>query len=356
MFFATAMQGFLPNLILPFFISLVISFALSPFIIKLASRFGFVDDPKKVHPGILHSIPIPRAGGVAMFLGFAITTLIFVPWDLKVLGLVLGSFFTVLIGTIDDKWPLSPYLRLLLQPLTALMVIGLGVRIPNGILSNPWGGYITLPYFWEVLLLVFWMVWVMNMVNWGKGVSQLSGIGTIAFLVLAVVSLRYQAGNPDQMRTALLAVILAGSCLSFLPFNFPLEKMLPGFGASTFIGFNIAVLAILSGGKLAAALIVLGLPMLDMGIAIVRRIKNKKNPFIGDREHFYHKLLDLGFSKRVVILIYWAITLILGFLAIGLKREDKILVLLLLSIIVVSLFVGITLILSRLPRKNNLQG
>lgn len=349
--------AFWGSLIYPFLFSFLISLSLTPLVIKLARSFGFVDDPKKSqHPAILHSTPIPRAGGIAMFLGFVLTTLIFVPWDLKVLGIFFGSFLTVLVGTIDDKWPLSPYWRLFLtQPLAALIVIGLGVRIPGGVLSNPWDGYFFLPPLLESVLLVFWIVWVMNMINWGKGVSQLSGVGVIVFLTIAAVALNYQAGNPDQWRTALLAVILAGACLSFLPFNFPPEKMLPGFGASTFVGFNIAVLSILSGGKLAAALVVLGLPFLDMVIAIARRIKNRKNPLIGDREHFYHRLLDLGFSKRAVIFIYWLVTLLLGVLAIFLKREGKVMVILLLSIIVTSLFVGATLILQRLRRKNGLE-
>lgn len=342
------------ELVLPFLASFLVSLALTPLVVKLAIRFGFVDDPKKSqHPAVLHATPLPRAGGVAMFLGFSVTTLIFVPWSLKILGIILGSFLVVMVGTIDDKWPLSPYLRLFLtQPVAALVVIILGVRIPYGVLSNPWNGYFVLPAILEIVLLVFWVIWVMNMINWSKGVSQLSGVGVIVFLVLAVVSLRYSAGNPDQWRTAILAVILAGSSLSFLPFNFPPERMLPGFGASTFVGFNIAVLSVLSGGKLAAALVVLGLPALDMAIAVIRRLKNRKNPLFGDREHLYHKLLDLGFSKRQVILVYYSATLILGILAVSLKRGGKILVFSLLSIIVVGLFVGITLILDKLGGKN----
>lgn len=341
------------NLILPFLVSFIISIVLTPLVIRLAIRFGFVDNPKREHPAILHTQPIPRAGGVAMFLGFLVTTLIFVPLDFKILGLILGSFLVVLVGTIDDKYPLSPYLRLFLtQPAAALVAVIFGVRIPFSVLSNPFDGYFILPYILEIALIIFWVVWVMNMINWSKGVSQLSGVGVIAFLVLALVSLKYQAGNPDQLRTALLAIILAGAALSFLPFNFPPEKMLPGFGASTFVGFNIALLSILSGGKLAAALVVLGLPVLDMLIAIVRRIKNKKNPLFGDREHLYHKLLDLGLTKRQVILFYWVVTVFLGVLAVFLKRDGKVLVLSLLSIIVAGGFVGLTLILNRLKTKD----
>lgn len=346
--FFSNLAPFLPALLLSF----IVSFILTILVIRLAERFGFMDDPKRLHPAILHKKPLPRAGGVPMFLAFVVVTLIFVKIDLKIVGIILASFLTVIVGTIDDKWPLSPYLRLFLtQPLAALVVILFGINIPGGTITNPFGGYLIIPPFLGAVLLVLWVIWVMNMVNWSKGVSQLSGVSFISFIVLGLVALSYKAGNPEQLRTAMLAFILAGAVLAFLPFNFPPEKILPGFGASTFIGLNLAILSILSGGKLAAAIVVLGLPAVDMLIAIIRRLKNGKNPLFGDREHLYHKLLDIGFSKRTVIFIYWLITLFLGILAINLKSSGKFFVLLVLSILVVSIFVWINLILGKVRRQ-----
>ncbi|MBM4401737.1 MAG: undecaprenyl/decaprenyl-phosphate alpha-N-acetylglucosaminyl 1-phosphate transferase [Candidatus Cloacimonetes bacterium] len=343
--------------LLPTFLSFTVSLALTPIIIHFAKKFGFVDDPKRKHPGILHKKTLPRAGGVPMFLAFLICALLFAEINKYLIAILAGSLINVLVGTLDDKYDFPPQFRLFTQVVSALCIVFVGVTI---YMTNPFGegliyfdqwqfavpglkdSYLTLP---SGLILVFWIVWVANMINWSKGASQLPGQAVIAFLTLAAVALKYQAGNPAQIQTALLSFILAGSVLAFLPFNFPPERMLPGFGASTFIGFNLAVLAVLSGGKMAAAILVLGIPAVDMVLTLTRRILSGKSILYGDRKHFYHQLLNLGFSKRQVIFIYWLITAVLGFLALNLGSEGKFFVLAIVAVLVTAAFLTLTLLL-----------
>jgi UDP-GlcNAc:undecaprenyl-phosphate GlcNAc-1-phosphate transferase len=183
------------------------------------------------------------------------------------------------------------------------------------------------------LVLIFWIVMLMNTTNWTKGASQLPGVAVIAFITLAAVALKYQAGNPYQLQTALLSIIMAGAVLAFLPFNFPPERMFPGFGASTFIGFMLAVLSVLSGGKFATIAIVFAIPIIDALLVGLRRIRSGKSPLQNDREHFYHLLLNKGYRKRFVIVIYWISSLIFAFSAYYTYGTTKIMVLGILTII-----------------------
>ncbi len=340
--------------LIPALISFIISLSLIPTVISFAKKFGFVDDPKRKHPAILHKKILPRAGGVAMFLAFFICALLFAKMDKYLIAILAGSFINVLVGTLDDKYDFPPVFRIFTQVVSALCIVFVGVTI---YMTNPFGEGLIYFNKWQLsipgfphsqfnlpsdLILMFWIVWVANMVNWSKGASQLPGQAVIAFLTLAGVALKYQSGNPAQVQTALLSFILAGSILAFLPFNFPPERMLPGFGASTFIGFNLAVLAVLSGGKVAAAILVLGIPAVDMLLTLGRRILNKQNILYGDRKHFYHQLLDLGLNKRQVILIYWVITALLGFLALNLGSGGKFFTLAIVAVLVTAAFITIS--------------
>lgn len=344
------------KMLIPFVVAFGCSLFLTPFVRALALRFGFVDDPARGHPGIIHREVIPRAGGVAMFLAFVVTALLFAHRDRLLMGMILGGAINVLVGTLDDKYDLSPLLRLfVLQPLAAWVMIAAGLTI---YMTNPFGGEIL--YFnwlsfpvnflgWDTLalpadlILIFWIVWMMNVINLSsKGVSQVSGVAVIAYLVLAGVALKYRAGNPYQLQTALLAVISAGAVLAFLPFNFPPERMFPGFGATTWIGYNLAVLSVLSGGKLATAVLVLAVPMVDTLITIVRRLWAGRMPWLGDRGHLYHRLMDTGLSKREVILLYWLVTGMLGVIAYRFESRGKLFSLMIVVVMVVALFVTLT--------------
>ena len=336
-----------------FLISLLLSYVVTIFVRKWAIKFGYVDNPTRAHPAVLHTVSIPRAGGIAMFIAFAVVALLLGQRDHLLWTILLGGGINVLVGTLDDKYDLSPYLRLTCQFISGLIVVLAGVsfyvsnpfhsgiwyfdnyRLPFGIFGKE---YLVFP---ADLILIVWIVWLMNTINWTKGASQLPGIATIAFLALAGVALSYQTGNPYQAQTALLAVASAGAVLAFLPFNFPPEKMFPGFGASTFIGFNLAVLSVLSGGKVATLLIVLAIPIIDALLVGLKRVLNGRNPFIHDREHLYHFLLDAGFTKRQIIYFYWITALIFGATALFLHSTGKIIMIGILSVLISGFFIGL---------------
>lgn len=337
------------NLLLAFATSFVVSLLITPLIRKLAIKHHFVDDPNRHHPAILHQQPIPRAGGVAMFIAFVFISIFFAKLNLIWLGIILGGGINVIVGTLDDKYDLSPVFRLIMQTISAAILVVVGVSFYT---TNPFSSStltfdyssfsifnsltITLP---ADIILIFWVVWIMNTTNWTKGVSQLPGVATIAFLTIAAVALKYQAGNPYQIQTALLAVISAGAVLAFLPFNFPPEKMFPGFGASTWIGFNLAALSILSGGKVATLLIVFSLPIIDAILVGIRRIMSGHSPLKNDRQHIYHFLLDAGMSKRQIIYLYWITAILFGASAVLLNKTGKIISIASLTLLITILFI-----------------
>lgn len=336
---------------LPIFLTFLVPFLLTLFLvwptIYWAKKLGLVDDPKTHrHPAVIHQTPIPRAGGLPIFLAILFSILLFITIDKKILGILGGSFLLVLIGLLDDKYDLNPYLRFLTNILAAAIVVGSGIGI--SFITNPLGGIlrldqikITLNFLgsWEFLVLanifaIFWIVWVLNMLNWAKGVDgQMPGIAAITFLTLAVLTLRFLKDDPTQMDVLRLSLIGAGASIGFLIFNFHPAKIFPGYSA-TVLGFLIAVIAILSQAKVGTALLVMAIPAIDFFFTIIRRISQGRSPFWGDRLHLHHRLLDLGFSQRQIALSYWAVCAILGTLSLFLRPTQKIFAIVFLGAIV----------------------
>ena len=207
---------------------------------------------------------------------------------------------------------LSPYLRFLVNILCAIFVVFMGANIP--FITNPFGGIlflnnIHLPFlqigalpFFSDLIAILWIVWVMNMLNWSKGVDgQMPGIVTISAIVIGILSLRFYPLDVTSSSAATLSFIVAGASLGFLIFNFYPAKIFPGYGA-TAIYLLLAVASILSGAKLATAILVMGVPMTDGLFTILRRIFSGKSPFWHDKQHLHHLLLSLGLSQRRIAL------------------------------------------------------
>jgi UDP-GlcNAc:undecaprenyl-phosphate/decaprenyl-phosphate GlcNAc-1-phosphate transferase len=325
-----------------FFITLVaflITFISVPFIIKFAKRYGLVDNPKeRPHPAHLHKTTIPRAGGLACFIGIIISSLLFLPMEKYLVGIIFGLLILLIVGLIDDrKKSFSPLMRLLCQFLAAAFVVASGVGI--SFVTNPLGGIIRLDEIvYQIdffgphniiliadLIALFWIVWVMNMVNWANGVDgQTPGFIAIAALLLGVYSFGlYQAGDGNQLKIAILSFTVAGASLGFLPFNWHPAKIFLGFSGTTILGFMIAVLAILSGAKLAIALLILLVPAVDSIYTGLRRILTGKSPFYGDQKHLHHLLLKRGWSHPQIALFYILISAILGAAAINLDSKEK---------------------------------
>ncbi len=325
------------------FLTLVTSFSLSlittPVVIKLAYKFGLVDNPKiRPHPAHLHQRIIPRAGGLAIFISILLSTLFFLPLDKHILGIIIGGTILTLVGLVDDKSiNFSPYPRLLLQFLAAGVVVASGVGI--SFITNPLGGILRLDglvysfsFFGlhNIVLLadifaLFWIVWMMNTINWANGVDgQTPGFVAVAALIIGFYSLSlYQNGDPNQWGIALLSFIVAGASLGFLLFNWHPAKIFLGFSGTTLLGFLLATLSILSGAKLAIALLVLLVPAIDSIYTIIRRLISRKSPFLGDQKHLHHLLLKRGWSHQRISLFYITSCAILGVLAINLSSSGK---------------------------------
>lgn len=338
------------QLLLPFIITFALTFALTPLAIIFAKRYKLINDPNKTHPGnVQKSRIIPRAGGLSVFLGMVITIFFFVPFDKHVIGIILATLLLLSVGLLDDILEdFSPYQRWILQFIAAGIVVAAGVGI--SFITNPFGGIIRLDEIvfpinlfgaHNIILIadvfaLFWIVWMMNMINWSKGVDgQMPGIAAVASLTIGFVSYRfYTEGDPNQFSIAMLSFITAAAALGFLPYNWYPSRMLPGFSASTIFGFMIATLSILSGAKLATAALVLLIPSIDFFYTFFRRLLSGHSPFRGDNKHLHHLLLKRGWSHTQISLFYIISASLLGLLAGNLSSQGKLFTVIGLGIIV----------------------
>ncbi|MBI2018275.1 undecaprenyl/decaprenyl-phosphate alpha-N-acetylglucosaminyl 1-phosphate transferase [Candidatus Daviesbacteria bacterium] len=336
--------------------------------IKIANKFNLLDNPKvRLHPAHVQKRIVPRAGGLACFIGLLISILIFIPFQTYTPGLIAGLIILLIIGLLDDKYQnLSPYIRLVVQFIASLMMVISGVGIK--FITNPLGGILYLDTitfslnFLGVsidinlasLLTIIWIVWVMNMINWSKGVDgQMPGIVTIASLILGLLSVKlYLLGDPVQSNVAKLSFITAGVSFSLLLFNWYPAKIFPGFSGSTILGFMIATLAILSGAKLATAGLVLLIPATDFAYTFVRRVLQGKSPVWGDRGHLHHKLLEQGLSHKMISLFYILASAILGAAALSLSSSGKLFA----GIVIATVTLGAILWLNFFGGLSNQQG
>jgi UDP-GlcNAc:undecaprenyl-phosphate GlcNAc-1-phosphate transferase len=364
------MNAFLDLALLPAIFAGVAAYLATPLVIRLAYKMGIVDDPKKQkHPKVIHTYPVPRGGGLAIFFGIMLASFAFLPTDKHLIGILLGASAIVAVGIIDDKYNLNPYLRLFIQFIAAGMPIIAGIGIPfirlpllvdfisnvsylkDLVITDPARDVIELSQpqisfyllgetrnIWilaDLFALIF-IVFMMNMINMGaKGVDgQLPGVSAIAAATIAALSLRFSA-DTTQWPVIILASITAGAFLGFLPWNFYPQKIMPSFSGSTLAGYLLAILAILSTAKVGTLIVVLGIPLVDTGYTIARRVLSGKSPVWGDASHLHHRLLNLGLSKRQVVVLYWIATAILGIFALYLNSFHK-----LYTIVGVALLIG----------------
>lgn len=328
----------LPTLVQVLLTSFSLSFLLTIPALRLARKFRLVDDP--VHrpktPARVHQGSVPRAGGLPIFLSILVCSLWFLGLSKKMVGIIAGGGVTVLVGLLDDRHDLSPYKRLASNFLAAALVIGSGVGVP--FITNPFNGVIHLdqpqlcfefqgthclwlPADLAALILIPWM---MNMVNWSKGVpGQMPGFVAIAASTTAAVAYRFALDDPQQWPVVILSLIVVGAFLGFLPFNFHPQKIMPGYGGGALAGYLLAVLAILSFSKVATVLLVLWIPLVDALFVASQRLLSGRSPVWGDRSHLHHLLLQLGLSFRQISLFYWVVSAMLGMLALTLDAKSK---------------------------------
>lgn len=334
--------------ILPFIISFIISVSITYITIMVYKSLGLVDrSTRKEHPKHIHTTAVPRGGGIPIFIAIFFATLSFIKVDIQIAGIFAGAALITLTGILDDVLDLSPYLRLGIGVVAALIVVAAGIGI--GYISNPFGAGV-IQFDMRLLtagLTILWIVWGMNFVNMGaKGLDgQLPGVTLIAATVMGVLSFRF-VNDITAWPSAYISFALAGAYAGLLVFNIYPQKIMPGWGGGALAGYFLAVLSILSGAKVATALIVLGVPLMDVVYVIVRRIAAGKSPVWGDTNHLHHQLLKLGWSKRAVAAFYWLVTATLGIIALQLNSQMKIYTILLIAVIVGGVLLWINLFLS----------
>lgn len=290
----------------------LISFFITPFIIKLALKIGATDKPskRKVHEKIM-----PRLGGLAIFISFVIGVVMIGPTNPSYMWIVIGATMIVVVGILDDIYELSAIIKLIGQILAALVVIIFG-DIQMNFINLPFGGVLEFGIF-SVPMTLFWIVAVTNAINLIDGLDGLaSGVTSIALVTVATMA--YMMGN---FYIFTISLLLLFSVLGFLYYNFHPAKIFLGDTGSLFLGFMLAVLSLLGFKNITLVslfipLFILGVPIVDTLFAIIRRSKNNVPFYLADRSHIHHCLLDLGFSHRKTVLIIYLLSSVFGVAAI----------------------------------------
>jgi len=318
---------YLPAFGLIFAISLLVSLAVAPAARWLGVRLNLADRPggRRQHSGV-----IPRLGGVAMYAGFTVAVLatLFLPqsWfpsrleDAKELtrltGLLIGAGAVFVFGLLDDRFQFPSRPQYVAQFLSALIAVAFIIFIER--IDNPFNhGQIVFP--WPVVgaLTIFWFMGMINTVNWLDGLDGLAaGVSAIVATVLAIHMIR-----EGQYSVALLPIALIGATLGFLPFNFNPARIFMGSGGSYFLGWALAALGIMAGAKVATVLLAMGLPIMDVAWLIYHRTKQGGKPGFNGRDHLHHRLLDIGFTQRQIVLSYYGFCAAFGAAALGLENR-----------------------------------
>jgi len=305
--------------IIAFLIALLVSFAATPLMIRLAKHMGAIDVPKDGRR--VHKVPTPRLGGLAIFLGFLAGLLYMYEIDSRMVGVLTGAAIIVTLGFFDDIKPLPAKFKFLVQIIAAVIVIRSGVRIDH--VSNPLhfmfpdNEYIIFGN-WSYPLTLLWIVGVTNAINLVDGLDGLAA----GISIISAVTLFVAAQTTGQPFAAFLASILAASTLGFLPYNFNPAKIFMGDTGALFLGYMLSVISVMGVLKGAAALSILvpifaiGLPIYDTLFAMIRRASNGKSMMEADKGHLHHKLLDAGMSQRQAVITLYSISAVLGFSAV----------------------------------------
>ena len=327
--------------------AVAISFLSTPLVKTLAYKVGAIDVPKDSRR--MHKVPIPRLGGLAIFLAFLLSALIFADIDRQLQGILLGAVIIVVLGALDDVLALKALPKLIVQILAAGVAVYHGCVIqfisnPN-VFSN--ATYVNLGWL-SVPITIIWIVAITNAVNFIDGLDGLAvGVSSISAAALIVIALMVAETN-----IAIILCALFGACLGFIPYNMNPAKIFMGDSGSTFLGYILATLSITGLFKMYAIIsfavpfLILGLPIFDICFAFLRRIAKGQNPMVADRGHVHHRLIDMGFSQKQAVAISYMLTAILGLAAVLLTSSGELKALILIGAVFVVGAIGVHAIFS----------
>lgn len=315
-------------------LAMIVVYLSVPLVEKIATRTGAMD-----HPDVrkVHQKPMPRLGGMAIFIGFIIAVLATVKVQGPYQGIIIGGIIIFIVGVLDDLYSLSAWAKLGGQIVAAGAAIYFGLTVE--FMRNPFDGIIYLGQL-SLPLTMLWIVGISNAINLIDGLDGLAaGVSGIAALTMGIVALM-----EGQYPAACMAFILVGALLGFLPHNFYPARIFMGDSGALFLGFTLSCLAVAGMAKSTAVIsliipvIILGIPIFDTLCAILRRATKKAPIFSPDRGHLHHRLMAMGYSHRMSVCIIYGISLFFAVVALILTRvsslQATIILALLLAIIV----------------------
>ena len=314
------------KMVAAFAIACLVAYQMTPPVKLFAQRVGAMDVPKDGRR--VHDHPIPRMGGLAIFLGFVLSVLLFVDLDSQVLGLLLGAGIIAAMGAVDDIVSLKPWVKLLGQFFAAFAAIRSGIVFDT--ISNPnifsqdtfiQIGWLSIP------LTILWIVGCTNAVNLIDGLDGLAvGVSCISSVTMLMVSLFVSSPT-----VSIILVALVGACIGFMPYNLNPAKIFMGDVGSQFLGFVLSTVSIMGLFKLHAIitflvpLLALAVPLVDTIFAFFRRIFHGQSPFQADRGHLHHRLLAMGMDQKQAVAVIYGISAVLGLVAVLLTGRSPVL-------------------------------
>lgn len=291
-----------------------------PFVMKVANYIGAIDEPRERH---IHKKPIPKLGGVGIFLGFLFGYMLFGVHSLQMNSILIGSFIIILLGIVDDIREVPAKYQLLGQFVAALIIVFYGKILLNNVTAFDF-------YFdfgiWAYPITIFFIMGCINIINFIDGLDGLSsGISSIFFLTIGLIA--FFQGRVGSL-AIILTFIMLGSTLGFLLHNFNPARIFAGQAGSMFMGFIIAIVSLLGfkGAMLTSLLVpllILAIPILDTLFAIIRRLLKGQAPFSADKEHTHHQLLNMNFSQRKTVLIIYFINILFSLASIFYVLKDR---------------------------------
>ena len=335
-------------MLLAMLVAAAVSFASTPMVKALACKVGAIDVPKDNRR--MHKVPIPRMGGLAIFLAFLLSVLVFADIDRQMQGILLGSIMIVILGVLDDIMALKALPKLFVQIAAAGVAVWHGCTIQ--FVSNPnvfsEATYLNLGWL-SIPVTIIWIVAITNAVNFIDGLDGLAvGVSAISTASLIVVALMVK-----EVNIAVILCALFGACLGFIPYNMNPAKIFMGDTGSTFLGYILATLSITGLFKMYAIIsfavpfLILGIPIFDISFAFLRRIAHGQNPMKADRGHFHHRLIDMGLNQKQAVAALYVISSILGLSAVVLTSSGAIKAMLFLMALAVAAFLASRVIFRR---------
>ena len=334
------------NVLLALAAALIMSFAATPVVKTFANKVGAIDRPDEERR--VHDHPIPRMGGLAIFLGFLLSVVLFADITKPVQGILLGAVLIVVVGAIDDIVSLPAGIKFALQIIAALIAVYHGVVIE--FIMNPFFagsdvfttadtismGFLSVP------ITVLWIVAITNSVNLIDGLDGLAvGVSAIDSVTMLVISLVVAEGN-----IAVILAALAGACIGFMPYNLNPAKIFMGDTGALLLGYVLSTVSILGLFKFYAVVsfavpfLVLAVPIFDTAFAFCRRILKGQNPMRADRGHFHHRLIDMGLSQKHAVAILYCVSTIMGLAAVLLATENTMKALVLVATFIIAGVIG----------------